>query len=285
MVASRPNPRPHLVMLAVLAAALLIGGPASAQARTTRFGDWPEFAFVLPGPVNVFWLPRAATFAYYGQGYYFRWQSGQWLASENYDGPWKPCPKGFILPRALEYGPPPPIQARPSYFVWWRKTAAPWWHLHHRAWWQVYGTDLAHYRLWQRRALPTLLAHPRFWDWARGRRLQPDFLPTHPTSLTEVPSQTIRTKGLNHRIFQNERNVYEWSHTLQAYPGWGYGGYDPGPWAAYPPPWAPQVYEGWYTTPWFHPFAPSFQLYYGHFGIWHPGWGWQGGVLFNPWYP
>ncbi len=96
--------------LAGLLALFALAGPRPTQAATSPAGGWPEFVFPLAPGLNVYWLPRDRTFAYYQGGYYFRWQGGRWIHAAYYAGPWKPLPAGFVLPRALDYGPPP----RPS---------------------------------------------------------------------------------------------------------------------------------------------------------------------------
>ncbi len=66
----------------------------------------PQFAFSLSGGMNVFWLPGYSSFAYYSDGYYFRWIAGRWIYAPVYDGPWVPVAPWFALPSLLVYGPP-----------------------------------------------------------------------------------------------------------------------------------------------------------------------------------
>jgi|GEM_PF-3720668 len=284
--------RPPFFLLSVLVCLLWIG-QSPAHARANLIGGWPEFAFALAGPVNVYWLPRNATFAYYSRGYYFRWQTGHWIESQDYDGPWQSHPRGFVLPSALDYGPPPPIGADRTYFVWWREHGAPWWRLHHPRWWQTHAAALKHYGLWQKRASHALRAHLRFWERSGGKTLHPDFIPRHPILRMNLPHQTIHTHDLSNRYYQSERNQYEWTHSWGTYGGSGNGGLYANPWNAYPIPWSAPATEGWYGNPW-DPWgysqSPWFQSFYGNFGfethfpgdnqLFSP---WMGNPAFAPW--
>ena len=272
--------------LAGLLALFALAGPRPTQAATSPAGGWPEFVFPLAPGLNVYWLPRDRTFAYYQGGYYFRWQGGRWIHAAYYAGPWKPLPRGFVLPRALDYGPPPPIhRASHAYFIWWRKKAAPWWRLHHPHWWIAYRADLGQYRLWRERAPASRGRGGRFWVYAGGARLRPDFVPAHPDLHTNLPHQTIRTHHLSDRYYRGERGRYEWTHPWSASGRFGnQGGYVP-PWSTYPTPWSAPMLEGGYGSPW-NGIQIGFPYEGGYANPWpQSGYGWSTWVQpFGTWY-
>ncbi|MHB1543546.1 MAG: hypothetical protein ACYCS1_05585 [Gammaproteobacteria bacterium] len=275
--------RSSLFLVGVLV--LSLGSKATPiRAATQPVGGWPAFAFAIGSGVNLFWLPRDAVFAYYGQGYYFRWQAGHWIHAPDPTGPWKSLTGGFILPKALDYGPPPPVRPDRAYFTWWRQHAAPWWRLHHPRWWHIYQADLSRYRLWRERAIPVFLTHTRFWEMSGGRTLHRDFVPAHPSVQASLPEQRIRTLHLTRRYYQGEANQFQWTHPWSAYRRFGNEGSYMGPWNPYPFSGSTIRVEGWYGNPW-DPWgyaeSPWFQTFYGDT--------WEGGQFpgdnqpFSPW--
>ncbi len=277
--------------LASLLFVLSAASPTPAHAALNPADAWPRFAFTLAPSLNVYWLPQDQAFVYYGNGEYFRWQAGHWIHAAYFAGPWKPLARGYVLPQALDYGPPPPVHAGRAYFFWWQKEAAPWWRLNHPRWWAAYHADLLHYRLWVQRALPAWEAGSPFWKLEGGSSLHPDFRPAHPDLTTELPRQVIRTPHLSDRYYRGERNAYEWTHPWQTFgrdrEGWGY----PGISSAYPLQWAPPVFEWGVGNPWmpwmppggdWNPVVPAPGFWYFQSGENQPLSPWMGNPIFAP---
>lgn len=165
------------ILFAVVCSLLGWSAARPARAGFGVFVSGPQFAFSLSGGTNVFWLPAFSSFAYYSNGYYFRWINGGWLYAPVYAGPWAPVAPWFALPPVLVYGPPPPVVVYRPYFVWWRERVGPWYQRYHPHWWQAYHPYLRHYAVWRRRAVPYFRAHPMAWQHPR---MHPYFRPTHP---------------------------------------------------------------------------------------------------------
>ncbi len=170
----------HIVLMAGILALFLFVPSRPARAQFGIYVGAPSFAFSLFGGVNVFWMPSLATYAYYGNGYYYRWYQGGWLYAPVYYGPWAPLPPWFVLPQILLYGPPPPLVLYRPYFAWWRGNIGPWWRMHHPGWWGRYHPYLHHFDDWRRRAIPYFRNHPDFWERRGGPRMRPSFAPVHP---------------------------------------------------------------------------------------------------------
>ena len=219
------------------AAMVLLAAAAGVAHRVPdRVGIVPVFAFPVGHAVNVFWLPRDRIFVYYGNGDYFRWQTNRWTVAPLASGPWQPPQAaGVVIPHALTFGPPPPIEADAAYFAWWRGTVADWWQIHHPRWWTAFGSALGQYRTWQAQVLPRLRAHPRFWHLAGGLRLRPVFASGQVVIQPSQIQSRILTPDLSGRYYRNARRAYEWSHSwavpgsygFEADPGWP--GMDPYP--------------------------------------------------------
>lgn len=165
------------ILLALTFSLLAWSATPPAQAGFGLMVAGPQFAFSLSGGMNVFWLPGYSSFAYYSDGYYFRWVAGRWIYAPVYAGPWVPVAPWFALPPLLVYGPPPPIVVYRPYFVWWRARIAPWYREYHPHWWRSYHPYLRHYAIWRRRAVPYFRAHPMAWQ---RPRMHPYFRPAHP---------------------------------------------------------------------------------------------------------
>lgn len=230
-------PRRSFPFFLLVAVAVLAGVSRAAPRTPDRVGTVPVFAFPVGHAVNVFWLPPDRTFVYYGNGDYFRWQGTRWTAAPLASGPWQPPAAGVVIPRALTFGPPPPIDANATYFAWWRKTAAPWWRLHHPHWWAVFGNELGQYRAWREQALPLLRARARFWHLAGGIRLRPAFASGRVVIQPSQIQSRILTRDLSGRYYRNARRAYEWTHPWSAYGSAG-GVVPAWPWVnPYPIPW------------------------------------------------
>jgi hypothetical protein len=240
MSTSSPSIR-SAFFLASLLALFTLAGARPTQAARRPVGDGPEFVFPFAPELTVYWLPRDRTFVYYRNGDYFRWQGGHWVHAAYSAGPWEPLPPGFVLPRVLDSGPPPPIRTSRAYFIWWR--------LHHPHWWTIYHADLSHYRFWREKAPASRESGSRFGVYAVGTRPRSGFVLTHPDLYLNLPRQTIGTHHLSDRYDRSLRSRSERTHPWSPSGHFGNEGGYTRSWSTYPTPWSALMLEGGYGSP------------------------------------